>query len=580
MSNSKVIIIERPERSKHVIHEEKDKNTCGMVQADIILSRLRKAKESATDSSLIIVDMRETRLYQSCHILTARSANCYTKTMAKRAIQSWDIWFTETCGCPAPYKDSPVSFISQLSLIKPAIVVYDQRGDLVSTSTLKDKKVRAELHFISALLTRGNRVYMIDGGFEAFRNLRDSCDFVDRHTPLFINYIHTDDSSCSEAASPASLSDTSENSSIVSRVFNDNAVITLRDNDDDNNRNNDNIVNYNESLSNDISSFKLDNFESNETEKIISCLNNYSRDETLVVRIKQTPLRINQIQQNNEDVLSACISQILPFLYLGNARDSQDVDLIRRLNVTHIINVSDSLPMPFRRLNRIQYLHIPASDTTKQNLLPSFDRAVQFIEKARKRNGVVLVHCFAGVSRSVAVVIAYLLYNNRGLNVYKALEYVQARRSVAGPNLHFMGQLQAYYHDLHNRKPTIFSEKFNIKSKDKLTKRNSAENLTGKLKRNNLPRSVSLSSNWIESQSCTASVFRKVSCSSNTSTPPYVASPLGIYDSSVIKSTINKKSFHSTWSVSTTSKNHRRSLFRNCSNESKTPSLKSVKALK
>ncbi|KAH8868932.1 Dual specificity protein phosphatase Mpk3 [Schistosoma japonicum] len=517
MSNSKVIIIERPERSKHVIHEEKDKNTCGMVQADIILSRLRKAKESATDSSLIIVDMRETRLYQSCHILTARSANCYTKTMAKRAIQSWDIWFTETCGCPAPYKDSPVSFISQLSLIKPAIVVYDQRGDLVSTSTLKDKKVRAELHFISALLTRGNRVYMIDGGFEAFRNLRDSCDFVDRHTPLFINYIHTDDSSCSEAASPASLSDTSENSSIVSRVFNDNAVITLRDNDDDNNRNNDNIVNYNESLSNDISSFKLDNFESNETEKIISCLNNYSRDETLVVRIKQTPLRINQIQQNNEDVLSACISQILPFLYL---------------------------------------------------------------EKARKRNGVVLVHCFAGVSRSVAVVIAYLLYNNRGLNVYKALEYVQARRSVAGPNLHFMGQLQAYYHDLHNRKPTIFSEKFNIKSKDKLTKRNSAENLTGKLKRNNLPRSVSLSSNWIESQSCTASVFRKVSCSSNTSTPPYVASPLGIYDSSVIKSTINKKSFHSTWSVSTTSKNHRRSLFRNCSNESKTPSLKSVKALK
>lgn len=67
------------------------------------------------------------------------------------------------------------------------------------------------------------------------------------------------------------------------------------------------------------------------------------------------------------------------YLFKGNARDSQDVDLIRQLNVTHIINVTDSLPMPFRKLNRIQYLHIPASDTTKQNLLPSFDRAVQFI---------------------------------------------------------------------------------------------------------------------------------------------------------------------------------------------------------
>uniref|UniRef100_A0A3Q0KMF6 protein-tyrosine-phosphatase n=1 Tax=Schistosoma mansoni TaxID=6183 RepID=A0A3Q0KMF6_SCHMA len=555
MSSSKVIVIERPENSKSFNHDEIS-NTCGMVKSEIILSRLRKAKELSLDSHLIIVDMRETRLYQSGHILTARSANCYTKTMAKRAIQSWDIWYTETHGCPAPYMESPVSFISQISLVKPAIVVYDQRSNFAAISTLKDKKVRAELHFISALLDRGNRVYMIDGGFEAFRSLPDARDFIDRNIPLFINYINTDDSSCSDAASP-SLSDHSEASSIVSRVFNDKVI----------------------SMNDDISCYKLDNFESNDTEKLISCLKDCSRDETLVVRIKQTPLRVNEIQQNNDDVLSASISQILPFLYLGNARDSQDVDLIRQLNVTHIINVTDTLPMPFRKLNRIQYLHIPATDTTKQNLLPSFDRAVQFIEKARKHNGIVLVHCLAGVSRSVAVVIAYLLYNNRGLNVYKALEFVQARRSVAGPNLHFMGQLQAYYHDLHSRKSNIFSDKLNMKSKDKLTKRNSAENLTGKSKRNNLPRSVSLSSNWIQSQSRSSSVLCKVSSSSNTTTPGYVTSKLSIYDLGNIK--INSKiSMNSTWSVSTTCTNHQRSLVRKCSHESKTTSMIPIKTQK
>ncbi|VDP01641.1 unnamed protein product, partial [Schistosoma margrebowiei] len=174
-------------------------------------------------------------------------------------------------------------------------------------------------------------------------------------------------------------------------------------------------------------------------------------------------------------------------------------------------------------------------------------------------NGIVLVHCLAGVSRSVAVVIAYLLYNNRGLNVYKALEFVQARRSVAGPNLHFMGQLQAYYHDLHSRKSNIFTDKFNMKSKDKLTKRNSAENLTGKLKRNNLPRSVSLSSNWIQSQSRSSSVLCKVSSSSNATTPGYVTSTLSIYDLGNIK--INsKRSMNSTWSVSTTCTSRKRSL--------------------
>ncbi|CAH8676417.1 unnamed protein product [Schistosoma rodhaini] len=571
MSSSKVIVIERPENSKSFTHDEIS-NTCGMVKAEIILSRLRKAKELSSDSYLIIVDMRETRLYQSGHILTARSANCYTKTMAKRAIQSWDIWYTETHGCPAPYTESPVSFISQISLVKPAIVVYDQRSNFASISTLKDKKVRAELHFISALLARGNRVYMIDGGFEAFRSLQDSHDFIDRNIPLFINYINTDDSSCSDAASP-SLSDNSEASSIVSRVFND-KVISMNGN------NNINSINTNHKLLlDDISCYKLDNFESNDTEKLISCLKDCSRDETLVVRIKQTPLRVNEIQQNNDDVLSASISQILPFLYLGNARDSQDVDLIRQLNVTHIINVTDTLPMPFRKLNRIQYLHIPATDTTKQNLLPSFDRAVQFIEKARKHNGIVLVHCLAGVSRSVAVVMAYLLYNNRGLNVYKALEFVQARRSVAGPNLHFMGQLQAYYHDLHSRKSNIFSDKLNMKSKDKLTKRNSAENLTGKSKRNNLPRSVSLSSNWIQSQSRSSSVLCKVSSSSNTTTPGYVTSKLSIYDLGNIK--INSKiSMNSTWSVSTTCTNHQRSLVRKCSHESKTTSMIPIKTQK
>ncbi|CAH8668632.1 unnamed protein product [Heterobilharzia americana] len=314
-------------------------------------------------------------------------------------------------------------------------------------------------------------------GFEAFRSLRGSVDFIDRQSPLFINCFYTDDSSCSEAASPASLSDNSDHSSIVSRVFSEKLVITL--NDDKQGASNQNqtvkqkscIDNDNCFIPTDVSCFHSNDFDSGETEKIISCLKDCSGDETLVVRIKQAPSRVSQTQQNNEDVLGACISQILPFLYLGNARDSQDVDLLRKLKVTHIT------------LNHIQYLRIPASDTTDQNLRPAFDRAVQFIEKARKQSGIVLVHCLAGVSRSAAVVIAYLLYSNRTLNLFKALEYVQARRSVAGPNLHFMGQLQAYYHDLHSRKSSVFSNRSSSKSRDKMITRNSAENLSGKSKK-------------------------------------------------------------------------------------------------
>ncbi|VEL25382.1 unnamed protein product [Protopolystoma xenopodis] len=54
----------------------------------------------------------------------------------------------------------------------------------------------------------------------------------------------------------------------------------------------------------------------------------------------------------------------------------------------------------------------------------------------------------AGVSRSAAVVMAYLLRHSSRLTVLEALDFVQTRRPVAGPNLHFMGQLEHFHQDL------------------------------------------------------------------------------------------------------------------------------------
>lgn len=65
----------------------------------------------------------------------------------------------------------------------------------------------------------------------------------------------------------------------------------------------------------------------------------------------------------------------------GNARDAQNLELLRRVGITHIINVTETVPLPFKRSVPFIYLHLPASDTTNQDLRPSFDRAVQFIGK-------------------------------------------------------------------------------------------------------------------------------------------------------------------------------------------------------
>ncbi|KAA3674543.1 dual specificity phosphatase 10 [Paragonimus westermani] len=152
-----------------------------------------------------------------------------------------------------------------------------------------------------------------------------------------------------------------------------------------------------------------------------------------------------------DDILGACVSEILPYLFIGNARDAQDRMLLRRLGITHIVNVSDSVPMPFKGTTEFKYLHLPASDTNQQNLRPAFDTAVAFISEARKSKGIVLVHCQAGVSRSVAVVMAYLMFKWRHFNVVRALDFIHSRRPVAEPNLHFIGQLQSFHDELHQQ---------------------------------------------------------------------------------------------------------------------------------
>ncbi len=54
------------------------------------------------------------------------------------------------------------------------------------------------------------------------------------------------------------------------------------------------------------------------------------------------------------------------------------------------------------------YLYLPAEDHEEYEIYKFFNETFDFIEQARKHTNV-LVHCMAGISRSVTIVIAYLL---------------------------------------------------------------------------------------------------------------------------------------------------------------------------
>lgn len=84
-----------------------------------------------------------------------------------------------------------------------------------------------------------------------------------------------------------------------------------------------------------------------------------------------------------------------------------------------------------------------ASDTPDQNLLQYFPVCNDFIHAARIRDGIVLIHCLAGMSRSVTVAVAYIM-SVTNLSWKESLKVVRTGRSVANPNLGFRNQLQEF----------------------------------------------------------------------------------------------------------------------------------------
>ncbi|CAH2318930.1 dual specificity phosphatase 8 isoform X1 [Pelobates cultripes] len=136
------------------------------------------------------------------------------------------------------------------------------------------------------------------------------------------------------------------------------------------------------------------------------------------------------------------VTRILPHLYLGSQNDVMNQEVINQNGITHVLNVSYSCPKPLFIPDN-HFLRIPVNDSYCEKILPWLSAAVEFIEKVELVNGKVLVHCLAGISRSAAVAIAYIM-RSMGLSLDDAYRFVKEKRPTISPNFNFLGQLLEY----------------------------------------------------------------------------------------------------------------------------------------
>ncbi|KAI3935120.1 hypothetical protein MKW92_051449 [Papaver armeniacum] len=128
-------------------------------------------------------------------------------------------------------------------------------------------------------------------------------------------------------------------------------------------------------------------------------------------------------------------------LYLGSLGAAHNKDGLKSKNVTHVLTVANMLAPPHP--NDFIYKKIDVTDREGTDLTRHFAECFDFIDEAKTKGGGVLVHCFAGKSRSVTIIVAYLMQKRR-LSLSQALEHVTSRRPKASPNPGFIRQLQDF----------------------------------------------------------------------------------------------------------------------------------------
>ena len=107
------------------------------------------------------------------------------------------------------------------------------------------------------------------------------------------------------------------------------------------------------------------------------------------------------------------MDQIVDRLFLGPLVCTSDQD-----SLTHVLSVGPKCMIHHHDKN---YMWIDVEDYETASIYKHLSSAVAFIKEAIDGGGTILVHCFAGMSRSSSCVIAYLICEHK-LTFFDALK--------------------------------------------------------------------------------------------------------------------------------------------------------------
>ncbi|KAJ7778113.1 hypothetical protein B0H16DRAFT_1405873 [Mycena metata] len=135
------------------------------------------------------------------------------------------------------------------------------------------------------------------------------------------------------------------------------------------------------------------------------------------------------------------MDEIIPGLWVGDISSATDTKTLKANKIFSILSAMRGRVTIHETFIRHQIL---LDDTEEQDVLVHFIPAITFIQAELDKGRGVLVHCQAGMSRSVTLVAAYLMYT-QNINPQAALDVIRTARPNVEPNPGFLLQLEIFH---------------------------------------------------------------------------------------------------------------------------------------
>lgn len=133
-------------------------------------------------------------------------------------------------------------------------------------------------------------------------------------------------------------------------------------------------------------------------------------------------------------------------VYLGDEISARRVKHLQKLGITHVLNCACNdtrdLGVNYEDYNITAKL-LPGRDAYDYNMMDHYPEAKAFIQSAKESGGKVLVHCVAGINRSGAITLAYMI-DVGNMSLLDAMGHAVKRKGLILTNQNFQGQLVSF----------------------------------------------------------------------------------------------------------------------------------------